>query len=304
MNELSSNVSEHLDRVHSSDSRSRSFRRKLRSQTFFGLSFLGLIVIVAPAALIILAVVKKALPYFSFSVFTTDTVGVIGGLKNEILGTLLITSGTALLAGFTGILGGLYLASYAPTRFGNFLRSSVEILAGVPSIAIGYVGYITLVVRFHWGFSLGAGLVALSILVVPYIVKTTEVAIKQVPTSYIEGAEALGVKDSVIMRRLTLKTALPGIATGLIVAIAISIGETAPLLYTAGYSAQNPSLALTHAPVGYLTYAVWTFYNQPVVAAQHLAMDAALLLIVGVLSLIIVARLVVALTQRYAETNR
>lgn len=303
MNELSNVITDHLDRSKSHQDHSGRRRRSALSAVFFGFSWIGLALIVIPAIIIVAGVVKRAAPYMSFSVLTTGTVGVGGGLKSEILGTLLITFGVALFAGIIGVAGGLFLAYYAPPRLGSLLRSGVEILAGIPSIAIGYVGYLALVVHFHWGFSLGAGIITLSILVVPYIAKTTEVAVRQVPTSYVEGAEALGVREGMILRSLVLKTALPGIVTGLIVAVAISIGETAPLLYTAGYSAQNPVLHLTHSPTGYLTYAVWTFYNQPVVAAQHLAADAALLLIIGVVALIIIARILVALTQRHTESR-
>ena len=103
--------------------------------------------------------------------------------------------------------------------------------------------------------------------------------------------------------RITLKAALPGITTGWLVAMAISVGETAPLLYTAGFSDSLPSLSLTHSPVGYLPYAVWTFYNYPDKSFQALSYDAALILIVMVLLLIVLARVVVAFTQRHTERN-
>ena len=105
------------------------------------------------------------------------------------------------------------------------------------------------------------------------------------------------------MRRVTMKAALPGITTGWLLALAIAIGETAPLLYTAGFSNSMPSLALTHSPISYLTYAVWEFYNYPSNTFVHLSYDAALILVVLVLLLIIAARLIVSFTQRYTEKN-
>lgn len=304
MNEISTHISDHLDRARAADS-SRGIRlRKARSHVYFTLAILGLALVAVPTLLIIGGVVKSALPSLSFSLLTVPTTGITGGLRNEILGTLLLTFGTAILAGFVGILSGLYLSSYAPSVLGNVLRTVFDLLAGVPSIVVGYVVYVALVVHYHWGFSLAAGLIAISVIIVPYIGKTTEVAIRQVPTPYIEGAEALGIKESTILRRLILKTALPGIATGMILAIAISIGETAPLLYTAGFSGQDPSLALTHSPVGYLTYVIWAFFNQPNASAVHLAWDAAFFLMVGVLLLIIISRAVVFASQRYSETGR
>ena len=86
-----------------------------------------------------------------------------------------------------------------------------------------------------------------------------------------------------------MKAALPGITTGWLVALAIAIGETAPLLYTAGFSNSMPSLSLTHSPVGYLTYAVWSFYNYPSNTFVHLSYDAALILVVLVVMLIVAA---------------
>jgi phosphate transport system permease protein len=259
--------------------------------------------VITPAVLIVGHVVLQALPHFQFSVLTTNTTGLGGGLKNEIAGTLVIVLGVLVIAGGLGILSGIYLSNYAKNKFGNFLRSSSEVLAGIPSIVFGYVGYIALVVHFHWGFSLGAGLITLSLMVVPYVSKTTEVALRQVPSGYSEGGEALGLSEGYILRRITLKSALPGVVTGIIVAVAIATGETAPLLYTAGYSQNLPKLAVTHSPLGYLTYAVWTFYNQPSKAAIQLSYDAAFLLIVGVVLLIVISRIVVSASQRHSENR-
>lgn len=278
-------------------------KREIKARIAWFLSYLTLLLVITPAVLIVGHVVLQALPHFQFSVFTSNTTGLGGGLKNEIAGTLVIVVGVLVIAGGLGILSGIYLSNYAKNKVGNFLRSSSEVLAGIPSIVFGYVGYIALVVHFHWGFSLGAGLITLSLMVVPYVSKTTEVALRQVPSGYSEGGEALGLSEGYILRRITLKSALPGVVTGIIVAVAIATGETAPLLYTAGYSQNLPTLAVTHSPLGYLTYAVWTFYNQPSKAAVQLSYDAALLLILGVVLLIVISRIVVSASQRHSENR-
>ncbi len=278
-------------------------RRRYINRVVFTLGTLALLLLISPSVWIIGQVLVRAIPHFSFSVITTNGVGLGGGLKNDIVGTTLITAGVGVVAGTIGILTGIYLSQFATGQVAGLLRGASEVLAGIPSIVIGYVGYIALVVHFHWGFSLGAGLITLSVMVIPYIAKTTEVSLRQVPSSYTEGAEALGFKPTRILRLITIKSALPGIVTGMIVALAISVGETAPLLYTAGYSQNMPHLAFTHSPVGYLTYAVWTFYNQPTVTAQRLSYDAAMLLIFMLLALIASSRIIVSRTQRHAETK-
>ncbi|HTT87313.1 MAG TPA: phosphate ABC transporter permease PstA [Acidimicrobiales bacterium] len=281
-----------------------SRRRRARNAAFWGACGLALLLVIAPVVSIFWEIVASAVPHWHWSVLTTDQSGNGGGLRNAVEGTLVIMVGVLVLAGTIGVGGGLYLAEFSPGRRAQLLRGASEVLAGVPSIVLGYVGYSILVVEFHWGFSLAAALIVLTVLVIPYIVKTTEVAVRSVPTSYREGAEALGMPDGYVLRRLVLQPALPGVVTGLIVAVAIAMGETAPLLYTAGWSTRAPTLALTHSPVGYLTYAVWTFYNEPYQSAHVLAHEAALLLVVMLLVLIVAARLVVTATQRHAATAR
>lgn len=278
----------------------RMLRRKAANWALWVACAIALALVVVPVVWILAGVTSKALSHWHWSVLTTTTSGQGGGLANAIVGTLLIVFGVAIVAGIVGVAGGVYLAEYTSERSGSFLRGASEVLAGIPSIVLGYVGYVTLVVALHWGFSLGAALTVLSIMVVPYIMKSTEVALRSVPTSYREGGEALGMTSGLTLRRLVLRPALPGIATGVILALAIALGETAPLLYTAGWSDNFPSLALTHSPVGYLPYAVYSFYNYPSASSRQLSNLAALLLIVLVVMLIIVARIVVSVTQKYS----
>jgi phosphate transport system permease protein len=119
--------------------------------------------------------------------------------------------------------------------------------------------------------------------------------------SYREGAEALGLPEMWTLRKIVLKTAAPGIITGFLVAIAISVGETAPLLYTAGWNQANPNASLIHHQIGFLTYPVFAFFDSPTPALQVLSYDAALLLLVFVLLIIIIGRVIVAISRRNTE---
>jgi len=141
----------------------------------------------------------------------------------------------------------------------------------------------------------------LSVITIPYITKATETSLSQVPSGYREGAEALGLPLGWTLRKIVFKSALPGIVTGLLVAIAISVGETAPLLYTAGWTDSDPSLALTHSPVPFLTYAVFSFWDVGTTSGRILAYDAAFILLVFVLLIIILGRVIVAYSRRNTE---
>ena len=277
----------------------------------FGFRFAAvgsLLVVVGPALWLILGVVVHAVPHWRWNVLTTLSRGTSGGLENAVVGTLVILLGVAFLAGTVGILAGVQLAELGRPRgrrgWGAVARTAIDVLSGFPSIVLGYVGYVALCVGLHWGFSLLPALLILSLMVVPYITKTTESALRQVPTSYREGADALGMASGYALRKVVLRAALPGVVTGVLMALAIAGGETAPLLYTAGATNNLPTWTLLHHPISYLTYYVWTDYNQPVASAQQLSYDAALILIVVVLTLLVAARVTVARTQRHAEGGR
>jgi len=285
-------------------------RRRVSSGIWRVLTYLALILIMAPAAWLLISVVAKAWSHWRWDVLWTKLTPTGGGLRDQILGTLILMFGTLVIAGTIGVFAGIHLAEFTrPRRFSGRvsgpLRTASDILSGFPSIVLGYVGYTALVVGLGWGFSLWAALIILSIMVIPYIAKTTENTLRQVPTGYREGAEALGMSMGYSLRKVVLKSALPGIVTGLLLALAIACGETAPLIYTAGFAPTLPtSLPLTHAQFPYLTYVVFQYYNAPEQNYHYLSYDAALILVVIVLLLLVASRIIVARTQRHSEGSR
>lgn len=283
-------------------------RRRVSTGIWRALTYGALLLIMGPAAWLLVGVLAKALPHWQWSVLWTKLTPTGGGLRDQILGTLILMLGVLLIAGTIGVLAGIHLSEMArpDKRSGKLsgpLRTASDILTGFPSIVLGYVGYVALVVGLGWGFSLLAALIILSIMVIPYIAKTTENSLRQVPTGYREGAEALGMSVGYGLRKVVLKSALPGIVTGLLLALAIAAGETAPLIYTANFAPTLPH-SLTHASFPYLTYVVFSYYNAPVANYHYLSYDAALILVVIVLLLLVCSRIIVARTQRHSESSR
>ncbi len=275
--------------------------RRLRSMLGWGLCGLALLLLCTAMVWIIGLVVVRGLSAFSPTIFTKVTQGTGGGLLNAIEGTAVIALGTLVLAAPLGIAAGIYVSEYPSTRWARTVRFLSDVLVGVPSIVLGYFGYITMLEWLGWHFSVAAASITLAILCLPYICRSTELAMREVPMSLREAGYSLGATDWVVRIFLCMRQALPGIVTGVLLALAISVGETAPLLYTAGWSAYLWNGHLTGSPIGYLTYAVWAFINEPFAAANALAYAAALLVTLFVLAISLASRLVLLRATRYRQ---
>jgi phosphate transport system permease protein len=160
-----------------------------------------------------------------------------------------------------------------------------------------------MVVTLGWNFSLAAGSIALAIISLPYICRTTEMAMRQVPQSVREAALALGATDRPMIMRVMFPMAFPSILTGILLAFAISVGETAPLLYTAGWSSYMWNGRFIKEPVGYLTYVIWAFITEPFESAHALAYAAALLVTLFVLVTSILSRMALDRSARWRGTT-
>ncbi len=269
--------------------------RRIKDRSFRFLGLFATVLVLLPLFHIILLVAYNGASAFSLEVFVRTTAGLSEGLSNAIVGTLFLVGLSLLFAIPLGVLTGVYLGEFGTGQFASLVRVSTDVLTGIPSIVLGYFGYITMVLYLGWGFSALAGGLTLAILMLPYIVRTTELAIRKVPDEIREASLALGVTKTTTINRVVIVTALPGILTGILIAMSIGLGETAPLIYTANWSDYLPTGALTKSPVGYLTYVVWTYINEPFASAHALAFAAALILMMLVLATNVVARMIIQL---------
>jgi phosphate transport system permease protein len=222
----------------------------------------------------------------------TPPPGSSGGLLNAIVGSLLMTGIATLIGTPTGILAGTFLAEYARgSRFGDVVRFVNDILLSAPSIIIGLFVYEAMVVRVG-NFSAWAGALALAIIMIPVVVRTTEDMLRLVPDSLREAAAALGAPRWKIIVMIAYRAAVQGMLTGVLLAVARISGETAPLLFTA-LNNQFWSTDL-NAPMANLPVVIFQFAMSPYADWQTLAWGGALLITAAILCLNIIARVFAA----------
>ena len=215
-----------------------------------------------------------------------------GGIGNAIVGTFVVTMIAGLVAIPVGVGGGIYLAEYSRSgSFSQFIRFGTNVLSGVPSIIAGVFIYGTMVttrIVFGNAYSALAGGIALSILMLPTVIKTTDEGLKLVPDDLRRGALGVGASRFVTIVRITLPTAFTPIATGVVLAIARAAGETAPLIFTALFSPFWPDGIF--APIATLSVLIYNFSIMPYEIQNELAWAASFILVTLILILNLFSR--------------
>ena len=236
-------------------------RRKLVSSLFVGFCAGAVLLALIPLAMILFFVISHGVRALNLDFFThmpTPVGEAGGGMANSIVGTLILTAIGSVMAIPIGVLSGVYMSEYAGTRMASAIRFAADTLNGVPSIVIGVFAYGIAVLPFKQ-FSALAGGLALGIMMIPIIARTTEELLLLVPGTMREGALALGATRARAVFTVVLPAAAPGIVTGIVLALARIAGETAPLLFTSfnnRFFSSDLTQPISSLPVQVFTYAI------------------------------------------------
>ena len=277
---------------------SRSRRRRVLSAVFSGACAASVLLALVPLAFILLYLLKKGASAleWGFLFHNPKPVGEPGGgFANAIVGTLVLIGLASILAIPVGVIAGLYVAEYRGSRVASAVRFAADGLNGGPSIVVGIFAYSVAVLPVR-RFSALAGGFALGVMMIPIIARTTEELLRLVPESFRDGALALGATRAKAAWSVVLPAALPGILTGILVALARIAGETAPLLFTA-FGNRFFSTRLDQ-PIAALTVQIYTYAVSPYEDWHRQAWAGAFLLVVVVFVLSVIARLATRRLER------
>lgn len=266
-------------------------RRKLFDLFARGACVAATLLAIVPLASVLAYVVGQGVGGLSLEFFTglPKPVGEEGGgMANALVGSLELVGLASLIGIPAGVLGGIYLAEFSKGVFGRAVRFCADVMTGVPSIVVGMFVYTVLVLAMR-RFSALAGAVALAIIMLPTVIRTTEELLKLVPGNLREAALALGTPQWRMILKVVLPTAARGIATGVMLAVARVAGETAPLLFTA-FNNRFWNQGLDQ-PIASLPVQIFNFAVSPYADWHQQAWAAALVLVLMVLALNLVARL-------------
>jgi len=276
-------------------------RRSIVSGTVVSLCAASVALALIPLGFILFFVIKQGLPALNPAFFTQTPKPVGepgGGMGNAIVGTLILIGLAAALAVPIGVLSGVFLSEYRRSPLASVVRFSADVLNGVPSIVIGLFAYCVAVLPMRRFTALAGGL-ALGVMMIPIIVRTTEELLNLVPSMLRDGALALGATRARAVFTVILPAALPGILTGVLVAVARIAGETAPLLFTA-FNNRFWSTRLDR-PIASLTVQIYTYAISPYDEWHRQAWAGATVLIGAVLLFSLLAR---SVTRRLERMHR
>ncbi len=277
-------------------------RRRLLSNVVIGLCGLAVLVALVPLAFVFFYVIQQGFSSLNWAFFTKmpKPVGEPGGgMANAMVGTLILIGIASAVAIPVGLIAGVYLSEYAGGRFASAVRFTADVLNGVPSIVIGIFAYGLAVLPVH-RFSALAGGLALGFMMIPIITRTTEELLNLVPSTLREGALALGATRARAAFGVMVPAALPGIMTGILVALARISGETAPLLFT---SFNNRFFtARLDQPIASLTVQVYTYAISPYDDWHRQAWAGALVLVAFIFIFSVLARMVTRRLERMHRT--
>jgi phosphate transport system permease protein len=272
---------------------SRYRRRKLLDRVMTVLAYACTVAAILPLTWIIIYVIIRGLGAWNLQFFTElpRLYGGGGGVRNGIVGTFEVVGLATLMGVPVGVMAGIYLAEYGDNRLGSLIRFLADTLTGVPSIVVGLFAF-GIVVANTGGFSAFAGAVALAILMIPVITRTAEEIIRLVPNSLREAALGLGVSRWKTIMLVVIPTALSGIVTGVLLAVARVAGETAPLILTILGTNFPISKNVFDGPSTTLSLQIYQLGGQPSPQVVEVAWGAALLLVLIVLGISLAARLI------------
>lgn len=279
----------------------RNARRGYMSAAALGIMYALTVLALIPLGLVLWFTASKGLPSVLHPEFFTNVerpVGVPGaGIAHALVGTGILVGIASLMAIPIGVLTGVYLAEYGYARWAGWVRLASDVLVGTPSIAVGLFAYALVVAPLHH-FSGLSGSVALAILMLPIVIRTTEGAVALIPSGLRESGLALGLPRWRVSLQLILPAATPGVITGALLAVARASGETAPLLFTA-FGNQHFNLDPGHA-LQALPLTVYHYALTPYKSLQDQAWGAALVLVAMVLVINLVSRWVLRRQIRLA----
>ena len=273
--------------------------RKMKNKVFRGIIIAMSVLTVVPIVFIISKIVISGIGQINFDFFISESPDSLqamtaianneripGGIANGIAGTLLIVILASLMAIPAGLMIGIYLYENQNSRYSGLIRSIAEILQGVPSIVLGIISYLWVVKNVTHGFSALAGSVALSVMMLPMIVRSTEETMKMIPAEIREAAFAMGAPYHQVILKVLIPTGFSGLSTGILLSLSRVMGETAPLIMTA-LGSTFINLDVTK-PTSAVPLLIWEFYNDPNMVS--LVWSSSLFLMALVLSLNIISR--------------